>query len=171
MGLGMGPIGLMMGVIGDTSWITKSTDHPGLLRHGRARIPQHAQESLKSPRLLARGSLGSALVIMYVYLCIYIYVFLYVRGPKDHINISILQTTISGIPLILGLETEYAIFMFMWSFGPLYICKYIYIHTQPFKSQVTHGPNKRNPTRTAEFPQPKLKRPFAHRKKAPRSCM
>ena len=41
------------------------------------------------------------------------------KGPKDHINIRILQTRVSGIPLILGLGTEMSDPMFMWSFGPL----------------------------------------------------
>ena len=43
------------------------------------------------------------------------------RPRADHINIVILQTMVSGIPLYWALESECEILMFMsmWSFGPL----------------------------------------------------
>ena len=41
-------------------------------------------------------------------------------AQKDHINIRILPTMISGIPLYWALEPECEILMFMWSFGPLH---------------------------------------------------
>ena len=40
------------------------------------------------------------------------------RGPKDHINIRILQTMISGIPLILGLGTRMSdpyVYVVLWA--------------------------------------------------------
>ena len=43
-----------------------------------------------------------------------------VRGPKDHINIRILQTMISGIPLILSLGTRMSDRYVYVAFGPLY---------------------------------------------------
>ena len=41
------------------------------------------------------------------------------RGPKDHINIRIPQTIISGIPFYWTLGPERQILVFMRSFGPL----------------------------------------------------
>ena len=46
------------------------------------------------------------------------------RAKKDHINVKILQLSISGIPrtfLHWALEPECQILMRMWSFGPLQI--------------------------------------------------
>ena len=43
-----------------------------------------------------------------------------IRGPKDHINIRILQTMISGIPLVLGLGTRMSdpyVYLVLW--GPI----------------------------------------------------
>ena len=40
-------------------------------------------------------------------------------GPKDHINIRILKTMVSGTPLYWDLEPECQILTFMWTFGPL----------------------------------------------------
>ena len=40
------------------------------------------------------------------------------RGPKDYINIRILQTMISGIPLILGLGTRMSdpyVYVVLWA--------------------------------------------------------
>ena len=47
---------------------------------------------------------------------------LVIRGPKDHINIRILQTMISGIPLMLGLGTRMSdahVFAVCWAVGPI----------------------------------------------------
>ena len=41
------------------------------------------------------------------------------RRPNDQINTRILQTMISGLPLIWALESEGRILVFMWPFGPL----------------------------------------------------
>ena len=41
------------------------------------------------------------------------------RAPKDHINIKILPTMVSGIPLYWALEPECKILVFMRSFWPL----------------------------------------------------
>ena len=41
------------------------------------------------------------------------------KAQKDHINIRILQTMASGIPLYGALRPECRILMFTWSFGPL----------------------------------------------------
>ena len=40
------------------------------------------------------------------------------RIPTDHINIRMLQTVISNIPLYLDLEPECEVLVFMWSSGP-----------------------------------------------------
>ena len=43
------------------------------------------------------------------------------RDHRDHTNTRILQTSISAIPLVLGLELKREILMFVRSFGPV-IC-------------------------------------------------
>ena len=42
----------------------------------------------------------------------------HISNPQDHIQIRIPQNMMSGIPLVLGLEPECGILMFMWSLGP-----------------------------------------------------
>ena len=43
-----------------------------------------------------------------------------IRAPRDHINMSMLQSTVSGIPLIVDLCTRMSDpFSFMWFAGPL----------------------------------------------------
>ena len=42
------------------------------------------------------------------------------RGPKDHINLRILQTLVSGfLFLFWPLEPAFRILVFMWSWGPV----------------------------------------------------
>ena len=47
----------------------------------------------------------------------------YVRAPKDHINMRMLQKTISGISLHCALEPEFKVLMFIWAFGIRYMCQ------------------------------------------------
>ena len=41
------------------------------------------------------------------------------RGPKDHINVRILQAMVSGIPSYWALELGFRILVFIWPVGPL----------------------------------------------------
>ena len=41
-----------------------------------------------------------------------------IRGPTQHMNPRILETTFSGIPLSWALKPECRILVCMWSFGP-----------------------------------------------------
>ena len=46
----------------------------------------------------------------------------FIRGPKDHIDLGILQTMISGLPLMLGLGTRMSdpyVHVALWAmYGP-----------------------------------------------------
>ena len=44
---------------------------------------------------------------------------LFLRGPTDHIDIRILQTMVSGIPLVFGLGATMQDPLSTWSSGPL----------------------------------------------------
>ena len=40
-------------------------------------------------------------------------------APKDHLNIRILQSMVTGSPLYWALESECEVLVFMWPLGPL----------------------------------------------------